>query len=178
MRGFRCDELVSALQKYIRRGNLEEALLIVREMYETSLALEEHLWTRLLVISASDCGDGTFLQTPIVESLYRVCMRMPRGSDERWLFIVQATRYLTTCQKDMTSDEICMWTRHVMNKGKRIPVIPDYAIDVHTAKGKGLGRGVSHFLGEGSKVENKYSGADGRFGDRVRSIISRGEWDK
>jgi hypothetical protein len=60
VRGFRCDELVSALQKYIRRGNTEEALLVAREMYETGPELEQHLWTRLMVISASDCGDGTF----------------------------------------------------------------------------------------------------------------------
>ncbi|MGW3957453.1 hypothetical protein ACWEKM_42735 [Streptomyces sp. NPDC004752] len=176
-RGFQCDELVSALQKYIRRGNLDEALLIAREMYETGPELEQHLWTRLMVISSSDCGDGTFLQTPIVESLHRVCMRMPRGTGERWLFIAQAVRYLATCTKDMTTDEICMWSRHVMNKGLREPVIPSYAIDIHTAKGQELGRGVAHFLDEGTYIENPYAGADHTFGDRVREIVARGEWE-
>jgi replication-associated recombination protein RarA len=168
--------LVSALQKYIRRGNLEEALLVAREMYETSSDLEQHLWTRLMVISASDCGDGTFLQTSIVESLYRVGMRMQRGTGERWLFIVQALRYLATCTKDMTSDEICMWSRHVMNNGLRAPVIPDYAVDIHTLKGQQLGRGVAHFLEEGTYIENAHPGADHTFGDRVREIVARGEW--
>ncbi|HEX5116533.1 MAG TPA: hypothetical protein VFW65_15160 [Pseudonocardiaceae bacterium] len=177
VRGLKADELVSALQKYIRRGNLEEALLVAREMYETSQELETHLWTRLLVISASDCNDGTFRQTPIVESLNRVCLRMQRGTGERWLFIVQAVRYLVSSQKDMTSDEICMWSRHVMNNHLRGPVIPDYAIDCHTEAGRKMGRGVAHFLDEGTIVTNQYEGADPTFGDRVREIVSRGEWD-
>jgi replication-associated recombination protein RarA len=177
VRGLKADELISALQKYIRRGNLEEALLVAREMYETSPELETHLWTRLLVISASDCNDGTFLQTPVVESLNRVCLRMQRGTGERWLFIVQAVRYLVSSQKDMTSDEICMWSRHVMNNHIRGPVIPDYAIDCHTEAGRKMGRGVAHFLDEGTIVTNQYEGADPTFGDRVREIVSRGEWD-
>jgi replication-associated recombination protein RarA len=177
IRGFQCDELISALQKYIRRGNLEETLLVAREMYETSPQLEEHLWTRLMVISASDCGDGTFLQTLIVESLHRVGMRMPRGTGERWLFIVHAIRYLATNTKDMTTDEICMWSRHLMNKRLRDPVIPDYAIDIHTDKGQELGRGMSHFLAEGTIINNEYAGADHSFGDRIRDIVARGEWD-
>lgn len=177
VRGFQCDELVSALQKYIRRGNLEEALLVAREMYETSAELEGHLWTRLMVISASDCNDGTFLQTPVVESLHRVGMRMQRGTGERWLFLVQAVRYLVSSQKDMTTDEICMWSRHTMNHHLRGPVIPDYALDVHTEAGRKLGRGVGHFLDEGTVITNEYEGADPVFGERVREIVARGEWE-
>lgn len=176
VRGFRCDELISALQKYIRRGNLEEALLIAREMYETSPELEAHLWTRLMVISASDCNDGTFQQTLIVESLHRVGMRMQRGTGERWLFLVQAVRYLATIPKDMTTDEICMWSRHTMNNHLRTPVIPDYALDVHTETGRNMGRGVAHFLEEGTVITNRYAGADSSFGERVREIVARGEW--
>lgn len=177
VRGFRADELVSALQKYIRRGNLEEALLVAREMYETSPALEAHLWTRLMVISASDCNDGSFLQTLIVESLHRVGSRMQRGTGERWLFIVQAVRCLASSQKDMTTDEMCMWSRHLMNNDLRKPVIPDYALDVHTAAGRAMGRGVAHFLDEGTVVTNRYEGADPTFGQRVREIVARGEWE-
>jgi hypothetical protein len=177
VRGFHADELISALQKYIRRGSLEEAILVAREMYETSPELEAHLWTRLMVISASDCNDGTFLQTPIIESLHRVGMRMQRGTGERWLFVVQAVRYLVSFPKDMTTDEICMWSRHTMNNHIRGPVIPDYALDVHTEAGRKLGRGVGHFLGEGTVTTNQYEGADPTFGQRVRETVSRGEWE-
>jgi len=175
--GFRCDELISALQKYIRRGKLEDAIVVAREMYETSPELEAHLWTRLLVISACDCNDGTFMQTLIVESLQRVGMRMPRGTGERWLFIVQSIRYLVSIPKDMTTDEICMWSRHMMNNELRSPVIPDYALDVHTETGRKMGRGVAHFLDVGTVITNQYSGADPTFGERVREIVARGEWE-
>ncbi|MET9730127.1 hypothetical protein ABZZ79_05445 [Streptomyces sp. NPDC006458] len=178
MRGFQCDELISALQKYIRRGNLEEALLVAREMYETSQELEAHLWTRLMVISASDCNDGTFLQTLVVESLHRVSTRVQRGTGERWLFLVQAVRYLVSFPKDMTTDEICMWSRHTMNNHLREPVIPDYALDVHTKSGRAMGRGVGHFLAEGTVINHRYEGADPLFGERVREIVARGDWDE
>ncbi len=177
VRGFKCDELISALQKYIRRGNLTEALLVAREMYETSPELEIHLWNRLLVISASDCNDGTFTQTSIVESLNRVGMRMQRGTGERWLFIVQAVRYLVTISKDMTTDEICMWTRHTMNNHLREPVIPDYAIDIHTEAGRSKGRGVAHFLKDGTVITNRFEGADPTYGKLVRDIVDSGEWE-
>lgn len=177
VRGFHADELRASLQQYIRRSNLEEALLIAREMYETSPELEGLLWTRLMVISASDCNDGTFLQTPIIESLYRVGMRMQRGTGERWLFIVQAIRYLVSSPKDRTTDEICMWSRHTMNNHIRGPVIPDYALDVHTEAGRKMGRGVAHFLDEGTVIANRYEGADPTFGRRVREIVDRGEWE-
>lgn len=176
-RGIPGDELVSALQKYIRRGALEGAILVAREMFETSHAMEEHLWTRLLVISASDCGDGTFSQTGIVDSLYRAAMRMPRLTGEHWLFVAHATRYLTSCSKDMTTDELCMWTVHVMNKGKATPQIPDYALDVHTRRGQELGRDVAHFLAEGTVLTNEYAGADSTYRERVREIVARGEWN-
>jgi replication-associated recombination protein RarA len=176
VRGFRADELVSALQKYIRRGILEEAVLVAREMYETSPELEGHLWNRLLVISACDCNDGTFQQTLVVESLQRVGARMQRGTGEHWLFIAQAIRYLVSFPKDETTDEMCMWSRHVMNERLVSPTIPDYAIDVHTAKGRQMGRGMAHFLGEGTVIANQYAGADPTFGERIRDIVARGEW--
>jgi hypothetical protein len=39
-------------------------------------------------------------------------------------------------------------------EGKRLE-IPDFALDMHTAKGKAKGRGYEHFFNEGSKLENE-----------------------
>ncbi|MFD4555335.1 hypothetical protein ACFWP5_13625 [Streptomyces sp. NPDC058469] len=146
-------------------------------MYETSPELEAHLWNRLLVISVSDCNDGTFMQTLVVESLHNVGLRMQRGTGERWGFLVQAVRYLVGFPKDETTDEICMWSRHTMNRGLRAPVIPDYALDIHTETGRKLGRGMAHFLGDGTVIANPYPGADPTFGERVREIVAQGDWD-
>lgn len=54
--GFDADLVISALQKEIRRGNEENAVLIAYEMFSTSLPLEDFLWTRLHVISVEDIG--------------------------------------------------------------------------------------------------------------------------
>ena len=72
---FNADEVVSAFQKSIRRGMLENALLLAYEMYVTSAELEEHLWTRLTVISVEDVGSGSFLEPVIVDALYRMHQR-------------------------------------------------------------------------------------------------------
>ena len=32
------------------------------------------------------------------------------------------------------------------------PEIPDYALDMHTMKGKAMGRGLDHFRSEGAKL--------------------------
>ena len=32
------------------------------------------------------------------------------------------------------------------------PTIPDYALDMHTMKGKAMGRGLDHFRTEGAKL--------------------------
>lgn len=48
--GLPADEVISGLQKCLRRGLGENALLIGYEMYVTSAELEEMLWSRLLVI--------------------------------------------------------------------------------------------------------------------------------
>ena len=50
------DELVSMLQKSIRRGMEDNALAAAYEMYVTSPQFLEKLWRRLLVISVEDIG--------------------------------------------------------------------------------------------------------------------------
>ena len=53
---FAADEIISALQKEIRRSNTENAALLAYEMATTSPELEAYLWRRLLVISVEDIG--------------------------------------------------------------------------------------------------------------------------
>ncbi|MGO4838915.1 AAA family ATPase, partial [Rhizobiaceae sp. 2RAB30] len=43
--GFAADEVISALQKSVRRGLLENAVLLGWELYLTSEVLEEKLWS-------------------------------------------------------------------------------------------------------------------------------------
>ena len=56
--GLPADEVISSLQKCIRRGMVEEACQFAYEMYITSPQMEEKLWRRLLTITVEDIGMG------------------------------------------------------------------------------------------------------------------------
>jgi replication-associated recombination protein RarA len=158
--GLPADEVISALQKAIRRGELEEAVLLAYEMYATSAELEEFLWTRLQVISIEDVGSGTFDEPVVVDTLYRMHQRIDRGLGDRFLFAVHAVRLLVTSTKDRTSDELSNWARRAVESGERMPWIPDHALDMHTRRGQEMGRDEYHFLTEAAYVENEVPGRD------------------
>ncbi len=109
--GLNADEVISSFQKSIRRGLLENAVLLAYEMSITSAELEEHLWTRLMVISVEDVGNGSFMEPVIVDALYRMHQRYPRGAGDRFLFATHAIRLLATGQKDRITDEMVNWAK-------------------------------------------------------------------
>jgi hypothetical protein len=59
-------------------------------------------------------------------------------------------------------------------RGER-PHIPDVALDMHTERGRKMGRGLAHFLGEGALVENERPGRDTSYRDRLLAAIEVGE---
>lgn len=158
--GYDADEVISSLQKAIRRGQLEEATLLAYEMYCTSAELEEYLWARLQVISAEDVGTGTWREPVVVEALYRMHQRIDRSAGDRFLFAVHAVRLLVTATKDRTSDELANWARRSVESGERTPQIPDHALDMHTRRGQEMGRDELHFLEVAATVENEVSARD------------------
>jgi len=172
---FNADEVVSALQKSIRRGMLENALLLAYEMYVTSAELEEHLWARLSVISVEDVGSGNFFEPVIVDALYRMHKRFPRGAGDRFLFAAHAVRLLATSMKDRTTDEMANWAILATNLRGERPEIPDVAYDMHTRRGQEMGRGLEHFLKEGARVENERPGRDTTYRKRLLAAIEAGE---
>ena len=156
--GHPADEIISSLQKAIRRGQLEEAALLAYEMYCTSPELEEYLWMRLQVISAEDVG--TWREPVAVDALYRMHHRIDRSVGDRFLYAVHAVRVLVSATKDRTSDELANWARRSVESGERSPTIPDHALDMHTRRGQDLGRDEAHFLEVAARVENEVSGRD------------------
>ena len=122
--GYAGDEVISALQKSIRRAKEEDACMFAYEMYISSPQLLEKMWRRLLTISVEDIGMGDPMAAVLVNNLY---------------------------QKDRSSDllkNICIKS-FAMGK---FPEIPDVALDKHTVRGKAMGRDSFHFLHEASKV--------------------------
>ena len=173
--GIPVDELVSALQKSIRRGMLDNALLVAREMYESSEAVEEHMWMRLSVISCEDTGDGSFTEPVLINSLYEMHKRLDRSFGDRWLFAVHAVRFLAGRTKDRTTDELANLAVHRIRSGQ-LPEIPDWVLDMHTKRGQELGRDVEDFWTTYSHIENEKPGRDHRYLDEIKELLAAGSW--
>lgn len=77
---FAADQVISALQKEIRRGNTENAVLLAHEMVVTSTALEDYLWKRLMVISVEDIGFGAQGAPILINSLHQMLSTFDRGA--------------------------------------------------------------------------------------------------
>lgn len=168
--GFAADEIISALQKEIRRGNTENAALLAYEMLSTNEELEEKLWERLLVISVEDIGWGDLQAPVLIESLYRIHERL-RKTPDKGMFAVHAVRFLCSCEKDRSTDEMYSWIKMASEKKGTRPVIPDYALDMHTARGAGMGRGYLHFLEEAAKVEPELKDRTNEYLKRILTLL-------
>jgi len=174
-RGYAADELISTLQKAIRRSEVQLAILVGRELYETSAELEAKMWERLCVISCEDTGDGSFQEPVVVNSLFQMHERIDRSMGDRWLFAVHAIRFLAERVKDRTSDEWANYALHLMAADAPFEV-PEWALDVHTRRGQEMGRDVAWFWEEGSKIEPEREDRDTGVRDEIRRLQSEGAW--
>ncbi|MFL7792447.1 MAG: AAA family ATPase [Anaerolineae bacterium] len=173
--GLPADQVISALQKEIRRSNTENAVLLAYEVMITSPTLEDYLWQRLLIISVEDIGFGELNAPVLLNALYQMVRTLDRSAGERRLFVVHAVRYLCHCQKDRSSDEMASWVKHAIENGKVKPRIPDYALDMHTAQGQARGRGIRHFYEEGAKLEPEWPARDLTYRQRIIEMLDKGE---
>jgi replication-associated recombination protein RarA len=172
---FPADEIISALQKEIRRNNTENAALLAYEMVTTSPELEAYLWRRLLVISVEDVGWGDLQAPVLIYTLYQINQTFDRSAGERLLFATHAVRYLCACQKDRSSDEMTIWIKREVESGRLLPTIPDYALDMHTARGNEMGRDLHHFFEQGAKLIPELTDRDTTYRQRILELLSKSE---
>jgi len=168
---FPADEIISATQKEIRRGNTENAALLAYEMLTTSVEMEEYLWGRLQVISVEDVGYGNLNAPILIETLYQMHQRIPRPRGDRYLFAIHAVRVLCQSQKERGSDDLNNWVNQAVEKNGVRPAIPDYAIDMHTRRGQEMGRDYLHFLTEASRVMPEMPDRDFTYRDRLLEAL-------
>lgn len=173
--GFQADHIISSLQKEIRRGNTENAALLAYEMIITSPALEDYLWHRMKVISVEDIGFGEPLAPVLIQSLFEMNSACDRAVGERKLYAIHAVRYLCMCKKDRSSDEMINWINHASKLDNALPVIPEYALDMHTADGQKKGRGRRHFFEEASLIVPELPNRDRTYLERIMKMLDSGE---
>ena len=141
-------EVMSALQKTIRRGDRDAALYWATELYLSEY--ESHAWRRLLVIASEDVGLADPMVFVQIRLLYDTWVERKKEGDAK-LYFVDAVLRLVNATKSRITDSATI----TFFEGERLHKnIPDYALDIHTEAGKRLGRGYSHFFTEGAKLES------------------------
>lgn len=174
--GLNADEVISGLQKSIRRGLVEKACEFAYEMYITSPELEEKMWRRLITISVEDIGMGNPNAAVLMNSLNQMRKEYAYADGDRPIFFIHAIRYLCESEKDRSSDLL----KNIVIKGFAmgyVPEIPDYALDKHTVRGAAMGRGSLHFLNEASKVIPQKK-VDNDYKERYAKILETYSPDK
>ena len=153
----------------------EEAISFGFEMYITSSQFEDKLWRRLQAISVEDVGFGDLNSPILINTLNQMRQNFPYNDGDRPLFFVHAIRYLAAAKKDRTSDHMKNIVVNEFRYGKK-PVIPDFAIDMHTEEGRKLGRDFKHFLTVASQTNNNLA-VNEDFKEKLLKLLQKIEED-
>jgi len=170
--GIPVDELVSVLQKEIRRSRIDNAVLAAYEMFITSPDVAQHLWRRLRIIAVEDVGLGLPVGPVLIDVLHRIFNDTPGGD---WMMACHAVRLLASAPKDRTSSEHADWVVAKVALGEALVGVPDYASCVHTRAGQELGRGLMQWWDNGAAVRDELAWADHRYRDELIEIHRRDE---
>lgn len=156
LRGYDIYELLSALQKDIRRGNESKALFWAAELEGCDKDGREKLWNRLKVVASEDIGPANHLAPIVVETLEKQYFdARERKNDSCRLFLSNAILFLARSPKSRVVDDLLnVVYGEIQHEDKKLE-IPDYALDKHTLRGKKMGRGFEHFFSEGAKLSNE-----------------------
>jgi replication-associated recombination protein RarA len=87
----------------------------------------------------------------VIDVLEKQYSAIAEKNDSSRLFLVHAVLYLARSPKSRIVDNLL---NIVYNADERLE-IPDYALDMHTYRGRKMGRGLEHFFAEGAKLVNQ-----------------------
>ena len=159
-RGYDFYEVASALQKSIRRGDVRLAGYMALELFPR---YSEYCWKRLLTISAEDCYGVITKEIMALYEAFHVINKGKKGEELKGrIFISKAvillcqtkhnrdsdilSNYVYDKKYDLTDEQIEQLFEEVREEG--MVDIPEYVYDVHTRKGKKMGKTKSQFFKE------------------------------
>jgi replication-associated recombination protein RarA len=147
--------VLSAMQKAIRRGMEIEAMQFATELLHTSKAFHSMVCNRLEIVSHEDID--TALAPHVVPFVATCCEQAKRMYDpvkigRSRMFIGNAIRMMARAPKSREGDHFGIAIGLRAELEGYVPEIPDHALDMHTMKGKRMGRGLEHFRSEGAKL--------------------------
>jgi replication-associated recombination protein RarA len=162
-------ELLSALQKDIRRGNEYLAMFWAVELESLNA---EALWNRLIVIACEDIGPANPLMPLLIETLKKQYFDAREKEDDSYrLFLSNAIISLARSRKSRIVDDLLNVVYGEIQHEGRKPAIPDYAFDIHTREGRNMGRGFEHFFSEGAKLNNE--AFKNPYTERAKEILTK-----
>jgi len=145
--GYQMFDVISALQKDIRRGNEENAMYWCMEMIPK---FEMYLWRRLMAILNEDIGIANPMLLSIIPEQRRMYFEMREIGKDGPARLALANAILLMCRSPKTrlADH---FQRYITQRWMTEEAweIPDYAFDHHTGKGKRMGRTLEFWLKEG-----------------------------
>lgn len=153
--GYKLDEIVSALQKDIRRGNELMASYWAFELNDSGFW--RYCFRRLQVIAGEDIGLANPEAMILVSSTYSSLLaqdkvkKMLQVDNNILGFIVS---YMARSKKSRHVDYLGGVLLKRKEQGWK-PEIPEYAIDEHTERGRELGKDDNDFFREGSRITHK-----------------------
>src|SRR3989344_555012 len=153
--GYELDEVVSALQKEIRRGNELMATYWTFELNDSGFW--RYCFRRFQVIAGEDIGVANQQAMILVSSTYASLLLQNAKQkitqvDNNIIGLVVS--YLARSPKSRHIDYLGGVILKRKEKGWK-PEIAEYAKDQHTAIGKATGKGDNEFFREGSRIKNK-----------------------
>ena len=120
--------------------------------------------------AVEDVGFGDTNAPVVVYTLNKIRQEFPYNDGDRPLFFMHAIRFLCSRSKERSTDCLKNITIKKFDRGYKLE-IPDYAYDMHTDKGRAMGRDIIHFLESSSKVEPVMEGYDDTYRQRLIKMI-------
>ena len=140
--GYEPFEVVSAIQKMIRRGKEVDAMFWAMELEATNPGW---LWKRLMIIAVEDIGLADPDVVLLVKNLwdtYDKVKNMGKGRQPEGNILGMAILSMCRARKNREADDFAYMMYLRRKDGMRLDM-PDVAIDQHTRRGKEMGRGTN-----------------------------------
>jgi replication-associated recombination protein RarA len=169
--GYEWAEVVSAIQKSIRRGWEEDAVYWASELDRSGYG--QHCWKRLLIITTEDIGTAEPNLPATIRALYdnwRDFKKAKAAGEPEKMFLIHAVVLLARAKKSRSVDNATI-TAYLEQMPYR--EVPDVAKDKHTMAGARMGRGFQHFIDEGSHLENKCPDTPDPWEESAKTILLR-----
>jgi replication-associated recombination protein RarA len=178
--GYNLSEVISALQKCIRRGDEQQAMYWALEAIPE---YEAYVWRRLNVIVQEDIGIANPQLLLLVPSQEQVYFRFRERRADGSARLVLANTILAMCRstKSRIADHFQCAVHQGMLHNELHYDVPDYALDKHTDRGRSLRRGLSHWREEGCQLVNKDPQIEDPYEDtafRYWESFVRSDWSR